>query len=122
MSNKVVEVTDPKTKVITHHLKNNSGKTLAILEETADEELNDVNNGEVEDYITATYTNVNGDEFEVIFNENGNLIKKGVWIQSFIKKRNEFIITTNDSGDDTLHNSWGSNPDELFAVIMAIIF
>jgi hypothetical protein len=117
MSNKVEEVIDPKTKVITHHLKNNSGETLSILEENADEELNDVYNGEVEDYITARYTNGNGDEFDVIFNENGNLIKKGVFVESFIKKRNEFIITTNHSGNDTLYNSWGSNPDELFAVI-----
>lgn len=116
MKNKIVEVTDDSGNV-THHLKNSKGKTIVVLDTVADEILSEVII--CDGFIEASYVDRLGSEFRILFNINGQLLKKGILsIEEYISERNEFIITINSEGDDfTADYLIQSSYDEYFAVI-----
>lgn len=113
----VIEVEDEKTGITTFHIKNSSNETVSILEEEL--ELNSISEAYQieEDFIQAQYSEYDSSEFDALFSPSGRLIKKGICEIMYISETNEFIISTNASGDETCYQYTSDHELGLYGVI-----
>ncbi len=117
MNYKIVEIEDPETNIVTHHIQNIRNKTVSILEEELGEDSISEAYQIDANYIEARYTDYFSNEFSALFTPDGGLIKKGICELTYVPETDEFIILTNTNGDEVCYEYTTDHEKDLYGII-----